>query len=122
MLKAYHENRVLRIPDEKKADYIALGYKITTMGGEVVYDPINNTDNVKALQEGIHERDKIIEDLHAKIAEAEASAGIEALNQRIGELEAAVAERDKIIEDLNAKIAEDKKAAKKATNADKTAK
>lgn len=38
MLKARKANRVLKIPDEKKKTYIALGYTITDMEGNMIYD------------------------------------------------------------------------------------
>lgn len=38
MLKARKANRVLKIPDEKKKTYIALGYSITDMEGNMIYD------------------------------------------------------------------------------------
>ena len=41
MLKARKANRVIRIPDEKKDAYAALGYKITDMNDKVVAEPHN---------------------------------------------------------------------------------
>ncbi len=113
MLKAYRGNRVLRIPEEKKKDYIALGYRITDMDGKVLHDPVDNTDNVKVLKDGLQEKDKTIAELNGEI---------KALNQKVAELESAVAEKDKTIADLNAKIAESEKAAKKSTSSGKATK
>lgn len=38
MLKAMKGKRVIRIPTDKKDSYIALGYSITDMEGNVIYD------------------------------------------------------------------------------------
>lgn len=67
MLKAKKANRIVRIPDEKKADYIALGYRITDMDGKVVYDPINNTEDVKELKERLAEQDAEIAKLQDEL-------------------------------------------------------
>ena len=125
MLKACNGNRVLRIPDEKKADYIALGYKITDMGGKVIYDPINNSEDVKEMKKAIIEKDKTIADLNVKIEEAQNCRHnlFEELNQKVTDLEAALAEKDaviaeldKTIADLNAKIKDGEKEAKKTAS------
>lgn len=67
MLKATRANRVVRIPDEKKADYIALGYKILDMEDNVIYDPASNSDDIKALKEAIVKKDAEIEKLRSEI-------------------------------------------------------
>ena len=43
MLKAKKGNRVVRIPDTRKNDYIAMGYTITTMDGKTVHEPVKAT-------------------------------------------------------------------------------
>lgn len=140
MLKAAKRNRVLRIPDEKAAEYKKLGYTITTMDGKVIYKPENTAEKANALeaenadlQEKLHEAaeyaengDKKIETLEAENAE---------LKAKVSELEAALdeaetsagADDEKIVAletenaELKAKIKEletaAKNAAKKTTKA-----
>ena len=50
MLKARKANRVIRIPDEKKDAYIALGYKITDMNDKVVAEPHNAEKEAETLK------------------------------------------------------------------------
>lgn len=93
MLKARHGNKVVRIPDEKKSDYISLGYKITDMEGKVIYDPINNSEDVKALKEHITQKDAQIAKLQAEIKllkekNEEAAAYAEKADKEIAELKA----------------------------------
>lgn len=38
MLKAIKAGRSIRIPDERMGEYIALGYSITDMEGNMIYD------------------------------------------------------------------------------------
>ena len=63
MLKARKANRVIRIPDEKKDAYIALGYKITDMNDKVVAEPHNAEKEAEALKTQVT-------DLEAKLKEA----------------------------------------------------
>ena len=49
MLKAAKKNRVLRIPDEKAAEYKKLGYTITDMTGKVIYEPEDTAKKASAL-------------------------------------------------------------------------
>ena len=50
MLKARKANRVIRIPDEKKDAYAALGYKITDMNDKVVAEPHNAEKEAETLK------------------------------------------------------------------------
>lgn len=100
MLKAKHGNRVVRIPDEKKADYIALGYKIIDMEGKVLYDPINNSDDVKTLKETLVKKEAEIAKLQSEIAKLkakneEAAAYAEKADKEIAELKVASKKADK---------------------------
>lgn len=63
MLKARKANRVIRIPDEKKDAYIALGYKITDMNDKVVAEPHNAEKEAETLKAQVT-------DLEAKLKEA----------------------------------------------------
>jgi|GEM_PF-1663174 len=100
MLKARKGNRVLRIPDEKKAAYIALGYTITDLEGNIIHEHVEPTEKLAELE-------KENEDLKAKLDEAAKYA--ESADKKIAELE-------KENEDLKAKLDE---AAKYAESADK---
>lgn len=68
MLRAIKANRVVRIPNEKKKDYVAMGYKIEDMDGKVIHNPIDASADVKVLKAEIEKRDEIIERLEAEIA------------------------------------------------------
>lgn len=50
MLKARKGNRVIKIPDEKKKEYIALGYTITDMKGKVIHEHVEPTEKLKQLE------------------------------------------------------------------------
>ena len=100
MLKARKGNRVLRIPDEKKPAYIALGYTITDLEGNIIHEHVEPTEKLAELE-------KENEDLKAKLDEAAKYA--ESADKKIAELE-------KENEDLKAKLDE---AAKYAESADK---
>ena len=63
MLKARKANRVIRIPDEKKDAYAALGYKITDMNDKVVAEPHNAEKEAETLKTQVT-------DLEAKLKEA----------------------------------------------------
>ena len=63
MLKARKGNRVLRIPDEKKAAYIALGYTITDLEGNMIHEHVEPTEKLAELE-------KENEDLKAKLDES----------------------------------------------------
>ena len=78
MLKARKGNRVLRIPDEKKSAYIALGYTITDLEGNMIHEHVEPTEKLAEL-------DKENEDLKAKLDEAAKYA--ESADKKIAELE-----------------------------------
>jgi len=50
MLKARKKNRVIRIPDEKAEEYKSLGYRITDMDGNTVYEPEDKDATIDLLQ------------------------------------------------------------------------
>ena len=50
MLKARKGNRVLRIPDEKKPAYIALGYTITDLEGNIIHEHVEPTEKLAELE------------------------------------------------------------------------
>ena len=63
MLKARKANRVIRIPDEKKDAYVALGYKVTDMEDHVVAEPHNAEKESESLKAQVS-------DLEGKLKEA----------------------------------------------------
>ena len=92
MLKAAKKNRVLRIPDEKAAEYKKLGYTITDMTGKVIYEPEDTAKKASALaaenenlQERLHEAAEYAENGDKKIAALEAENA--ELKNRVSELE-----------------------------------
>ena len=94
MLKARKANRVLKIPDEKKKTYIALGYTITDMDGNMIHEHVEPSEKLEQAE-------KEIQDLKAQIA----SAGAENADKKIEDLEKKNAEAEKEIQDLKAQIA-----------------
>lgn len=50
MLKAKKKNRVVRIPDEKAGEYKKLGYTISDMEGNTVYQPEDKDATIAALK------------------------------------------------------------------------
>ena len=95
MLKARKANRVVKIPDEKKKTYIALGYTITDMDGNVLHEHVEPSEKLA-------EAEKEIEDLKAKLEEASEYA--EKADKKIEDLEKKNAEAEKEIEDLKAQL------------------
>lgn len=97
MLYAEKANRRVRIPDEKKDEYIGMGYTVKNMDGTVIKEPENPKKAAEALS-------KENADLKAKLEEAEAgvNARLDLLNSVRDENEALKKENA----DLKAKIAE----------------
>lgn len=92
MLRATNKNVEVDIADEKKDYYISMGYKITDPDGKVLYDPVENTDNVKKLKEELADKDKLIGKLNAKVEELkvklrEAADYASSFEKRVEELE-----------------------------------
>lgn len=92
MLKAAKKNRVLRIPDEKAAEYKKLGYTITDMAGKVIYEPEDTAKKASVLaaenadlQEKLHEAAEYAENGDKKIAALETENT--ELKNRVSELE-----------------------------------
>lgn len=50
MLYAEKKNRMLQIPDEKKDEYIRMGYSISTMDGKVVYQHMNQEQKLEFIE------------------------------------------------------------------------
>ena len=67
MLKAKKANRVLRIPEERQKDYLALGYTIENMDGTVVAKPDSPADTIKELKAEIAKKDARIKELEKKL-------------------------------------------------------
>ena len=110
MLKAKKGNRVVRIPDTRKNDYIAMGYTITTMEGKTVHEPVKAT----ALQAEV---EKLTGQLKEAKEKATATAEqMEALQKENADLKAQV---EKLTGQL--KEATAKQAAQKAPDAGKQA-
>lgn len=97
MLKARKANRVIRIPDEKKDAYIALGYKITDMNDKVVAEPHNAEKEAETLKTKVT-------DLETKLKEAAEYA--ENANKKIEAMEAENAKLKEQVTDLEAKLKE----------------
>ena len=51
MLKARKANRVLKIPDEKKKTYIALGYTITDMDGNMIHEHVEPSEKLEQAEQ-----------------------------------------------------------------------
>jgi chromosome segregation ATPase len=97
MLKARKANRVIRIPDEKKDAYIALGYKITDMNDKVVAEPHNAEKEAETLKAQVT-------GLEAKLKEATEYA--ENADKKIEAMEAENAKLKEQVTDLEAKLKE----------------
>ena len=116
MLKARKANRVIRIPDEKKDAYIALGYKITDMNDKVVAEPHNAEKEAETLKAQVA-------DLEAKLKEATEYA--ENADKKIEAMEAENAKLKEQVADLEAKLKEataKTKETKQATGGSETGK
>ena len=96
MLLASHKNVEVNIADEKAQYYISLGYKITDMNGKVIYDPVDNTDNVKGLKEQLNKKDSDIKALEAKVKD---------LNEQLQKANDALDKAEKTIEGLEKDLA-----------------
>lgn len=101
VLKAVKGNRVVRIPENKKDAYIAMGYKITTMSGEVVHEPVGQAE------------------LKAKLVAAEAENA--ELKAKLEEATLYAENADKKIEKLEKEYAELRAASEKAAKASEAA-
>lgn len=116
MLKARKANRVIRIPDEKKDAYIALGYKITDMNDKVVAEPHNAEKEAETLKAQVT-------NLEAKLKEATEYA--ENADKKIEAMEAENAKLKEQVTDLEAKLKEataKTKETKQATGGSETGK
>ena len=96
-LKARKANRVIRIPDEKKDAYAALGYKITDMNDKVVAEPHNAEKEAETLKTQVT-------DLETKLKEAAEYA--ENADKKIEAMEAENAKLKEQVTDLEAKLKE----------------
>lgn len=119
MLRAKKGNRVVRIPDEKKKEYQALGYTISDMSGNTIYepkDPGKEAETLKKELEAVKEENKalISENITLKEKLKEASAYAEKSDKRIEELEEKLKEASKPAKTSRTKKAE---TADKAPNA-----
>ena len=101
MLKARKANRVLKIPDEKKKTYIALGYTITDMDGNMIHEHVEPSEKLEQAE-------KEIQDLKEKLEEASKYA--EEADKKIATLEA---ELSGTKEQLEAALKKNKAAEKK---------
>ena len=116
MLKARKANRVIRIPDEKKDSYIALGYKITDMNDKVVAEPHNAEKEAETLKAQVT-------DLETKLKEATEYA--ENADKKIEAMEAENAKLKEQVTDLETKLKEataKTKETKQATGGSETGK
>ena len=75
MLKARKANRVIRIPDEKKDAYAALGYKITDMNDKVVAEPHNAEKEAETLKTQVTDLETKLKEATAKTKETKQATG-----------------------------------------------
>lgn len=75
MLKARKANRVIRIPDEKKDAYAALGYKITDMNDKVVAEPHNAEKEAETLKTQVTDLEAKLKKATAKTKETKQATG-----------------------------------------------
>lgn len=75
MLKARKANRVIRIPDEKKDAYAALGYKITDMNDKVVAEPHNAEKEAETLKTQVTDLETKLKEATAKTKETKQETG-----------------------------------------------
>ena len=75
MLKARKANRVIRIPDEKKDAYAALGYKITDMNDKVVAEPHNAEKEAETLKAQVADLEDKLKETTAKTKETKQATG-----------------------------------------------
>ena len=75
MLKARKANRVIRIPDEKKDAYAALGYKITDMNDKVVAEPHNAEKEAETLKTHVTDLETKLKEATAKTKETKQATG-----------------------------------------------
>lgn len=75
MLKARKANRVIRIPDEKKDAYAALGYKITDMNDKVVAEPHNAEKEAETLKAQVADLEDKLKEATAKTKETKQATG-----------------------------------------------
>ena len=75
MLKARKANRVIRIPDEKKDAYAALGYKITDMNDKVVAEPHNAEKEAETLKTQVTDLEAKLKEATAKTKETKQATG-----------------------------------------------
>lgn len=108
MLIAKKANRRVRIPDEKKKEYIAMGYTILEPGGKVVAEP----QNLKLENEKLK---KQVEPLEKENAELKKQ--VESLKTENAELEEKLAAAQEKAEKAAASKAEDSKTGKAAEKA-----
>lgn len=63
MLRAMKRNRSVLIPEEKKAEYEALGYRIVDMDGNPLYEPPDieeEANSLKAENEGLRRENNML--------------------------------------------------------------
>lgn len=67
MLRARKANRVLRIPDERAKDYVALGYTIESMEGTILNQPEDPKALIVELRTELAKKDERISYLEKKL-------------------------------------------------------
>lgn len=80
--KAIRKNRVITIPEEKKEEYISLGYSISDPDGNVIYEHVDAEAELKKAK-------KQVEDMFEKLKKANESN--EKANKKIASLEKKIA-------------------------------
>ena len=95
-VKSKKSKQSIEDPDEKKKTYIALGYTITDMDGNMIHEHVEPSEKLEQAE-------KEIQDLKEKLEEASKYA--ENADKKIEDLEKKNAEAEKEIQDLKAQIA-----------------
>lgn len=131
MLKAKKGNRVVRIPDEKRKEYQLLGYKISDMSGNVLYEPTDPKKEAESLKAQLDVVKKEKTELEERLKEAETASGArmdlfnstrnenEALKAENADLKGKLEEASAYAEKADKRIAELDKKLKDATKATK---
>ena len=88
MMKAKKGNRVVRIPDEKIEEYKKLGYTITDMDGNMVYEHVDPAQKLKAAEEKVAALEKENAELRAEIERLKGAESQEAEEKPAADAEA----------------------------------
>lgn len=118
MLLAEKANRRVRIADEKKDEYIGMGYTVKNMDGSVIKAPVDPKKKAKELEAELKEAENQIANLTEELKQAREEADA-ANNAKMDLLESTKAENESLKAE-NANLKDKlKEASEYAENADK---